>query len=131
MKTFLRWAIRRIVILVILSGGLGFWAYQKLKLSLPQIDGSSSIEGLANQVIVERDHLGVPTIRGKTRRDVARALGFVHAQDRFFQMDLTRRRAAGELAELFGKRAIAVDKAARKNEFRLRKRCCSSIYCRC
>lgn len=119
MKTFLRWAIRLIVILVILSGGLGFWAYQKLKLSLPQIDGSSSIEGLANQVIVERDHLGVPSIRGKTRRDVARALGFVHAQDRFFQMDLTRRRAAGELAELFGKRAIAVDKAARKNEFRL------------
>ncbi len=48
--------------------------------------------GLTAPVTIERDALGVPTVRGRTRADVARALGFVHAQDRFFQMDLLRRR---------------------------------------
>jgi penicillin amidase len=45
---------------------------------------------------------GVPLIRGSDRADLAYATGFVHGQERFFQMDLLRRSAAGELAELFG-----------------------------
>ena len=61
---------------------------------------------------------GVPTIRGATRDDVARALGYLHAQDRFFQMDLLRRRAAGELAELFGESAVPLDRDARVHGFR-------------
>ena len=60
------------------------------------------VRGLQSAVTVERDALGIPTIRGISREDVARATGFVHAQDRFFQMDLARRRAAGELAALVG-----------------------------
>ena len=50
--------------------------------------------------------------------DVARATGFLHAQDRFFQMDLARRRAAGELAALLGARAVAVDREIRIHRFR-------------
>ena len=53
-----------------------------------------------------------------TRADVARATGFVHAQDRFFQMDLARRRAAGELAALVGPRALALDREIRIHRFR-------------
>ncbi len=119
MKLILRWSLRGLIVLAFLAAGASFWIYQQLKLSLPQIDGSCLVSGLSAQVSVERDNLGVPTIKGKTRTDIARALGFVHAQDRFFQMDLTRRRAAGELSELFGKRALPIDKAARRNEFRL------------
>ena len=67
--------------------------------SLPQLDGAAALPGLSAPVVVAREALGVPTIHGATRADVARALGYLHAQDRFFQMDLLRRRAAGELAE--------------------------------
>jgi len=117
-KTFFRWSIRLALILILVIVALGFWTHHLLEKSLPQLDGSTHLPGLSSSVTVERDNLGVPTIHGKTRIDIARALGFIHAQDRFFQMDLTRRRSAGELAELFGKRAIAIDKAARRNEFR-------------
>ena len=58
--------------------------------------------GLAAPVKVTRDALGIPSIQGHNRLDVARASGFLHAQDRYFQMDLLRRSAAGELAALVG-----------------------------
>jgi penicillin amidase len=73
---------------------------------------------LGAPVTIQRDALGVPTIRGETRVDVARALGWLHGQDRFFQMDLLRRVAAGELSELFGKRALPRDRAFRMHGFR-------------
>ena len=69
------------------------------------------VRGLQSAVTVERDALGIPTIRGISRDDVARATGFVHAQDRFFQMDLARRRAAGELSALVGDAALQLDRA--------------------
>ena len=54
------------------------------------------MEGLEHPVTVARDSRGVPTITARSRADLARALGFLHAQERFFQMDLLRRHAAGE-----------------------------------
>ena len=66
--------------------------------SLPTLDGEIRVAGLSGAVTIERDRYGVPTIRGGNREDVARATGFVHGQDRFFQMDLLRRSTAGELA---------------------------------
>ena len=96
----------------------GGWYYTRIRASLPQLDGSASVAGLAAAVTIERDALGVPTIRGENRPDVARALGWLHGQDRFFQMDLLRRIAAGELAELFGPRAVPRDRAARMHGFR-------------
>ena len=96
----------------------GAWFYSRLRASLPILDGDARLPGLSAPVIVERDALGVPTIRGANRADVARALGFVHAQDRFFKMDVMRRSAAGELAALFGKAAVPLDKRARWHPFR-------------
>lgn len=87
-------------------------------LSLPQNEGVVALTGLQNSVVIERDGRGVPTIRGESRSDVAQALGFLHAQERFFQMDLMRRAAAGELAELFGKEAISFDKERRFHQLR-------------
>jgi penicillin G amidase len=98
--------------------GASLWARHQLRASLPQLEGGRIVPGLAAAVRVERDALGVPRIVGQNRLDVARATGFLHAQDRFFQMDLLRRRAAGELAELFGAAALDIDKKTRVHRFR-------------
>jgi penicillin amidase len=100
------------------AGGGWLWFRGQLRASLPQLDGTFQLPGLDGAVTVVRDALGIPTIQGTSRRDVARATGFVHAQDRFFQMDLTRRRAAGELAALVGIRALEADRAIRRHRFR-------------
>jgi len=104
-----------LLLIVIAAAGWGWW---QMRGSLPPLDGARAVAGLAAPVKIERDALGVPTITGTSRVDVARALGFVHAQDRFFQMDLMRRRAAGELSELFGRAALDVDREARLHGFR-------------
>src|SRR3984957_14033713 len=88
-----------------------------LSASLPTLDGHIAAAGLERPVEVERDSLGIPTIRGENRKDIAFATGFVHAQDRFFQMDTLRRRAAGELSELFGRATLAADREARVHRF--------------
>src|SRR5262245_33194218 len=74
--------------------------------------------GLGAPVTIARDSLGTPTIEAANRADLAYGTGFAHAQDRFFQMDLSRRLAAGELSELFGKVALEQDKKARVFRFR-------------
>ncbi|MET1114744.1 MAG: penicillin acylase family protein, partial [Comamonas sp.] len=107
-------AVAGLAVLVVLAG----WLY--LRASLAQLDGELRAAGLEAPVTVERDNAGVALISGANRLDLAWATGFVHAQERFFQMDLLRRTAAGELAELFGPRAVALDKARRLHRFRAR-----------
>ncbi|HNX50545.1 MAG TPA: penicillin acylase family protein [Thermoanaerobaculaceae bacterium] len=98
--------------------GAGAWVARQLRASLPSLDGHLRLPGLAGAVTVERDVLGTPTVLGGNRRDVARALGFVHGQERFFQMDLLRRLAAGELAELLGPAALENDREVRLHRLR-------------
>ena len=104
--------------MAVLSVAGAFWARAELRGSLAQLDGSHQLRGLSAPVRVTRDALGIPTIMGATRPDVARATGFLHAQDRFFQMDLARRRAAGELAALVGPRGLPLDREIRIHRFR-------------
>jgi penicillin amidase len=89
-----------------------------LRSSLPRLDGELRAVGLKATVRITRDDLGVPTIDAANRFDLAYGTGFVHGQDRFFQMDLSRRLASGELAALFGAHALAADRRTRL--FRLR-----------
>src|SRR5438105_1758695 len=89
-----------------------------LRASLPRLDGALAASGLTGAVRITRDSRGVPTIEATDRADLAYATGFVHAQDRYFQMDLSRRLAAGELAELFGGVALEQDRRARLFRFR-------------
>jgi penicillin amidase len=110
-----------LVLLVAGAATIGL-TYHALARSLPLLDGEVPVDGMASRVTIERDARGVPTIRGSNRLDVARALGFLHAQERFFQMDLLRRRAAGELAELFGAGALEADRESRLHRFRRRSR---------
>ncbi len=106
-----------LILILVLAGG-GLWVRSEVRASLPRLDGELKLAGLSAPVTVERDALGVPTIRAASRADVARALGFLHAQDRFFQMDLMRRSAAGELSALFGAVAIDADRQTRVHRFR-------------
>jgi penicillin amidase len=113
---------RRILLLLLAAllalAVLGAWLF--LRASLAQLDGKRSAPQLSAAVTVERDANGVPTISGANRLDLAYATGFVHGQERFFQMDLLRRSAAGELAELFGPKALPLDRAHRLHRFRAR-----------
>jgi penicillin amidase len=111
-------ALLALVVLALAGGAL--WLRGRLDASLPVLDGELAVAGLAGPVVVARDALGVPTVRGGSRADVAFATGWLHAQDRFFRMDLQRRRAAGELAELFGAAAVPADREARIHRFRAR-----------
>ena len=90
---------------------------QDLKHSLPKLDGVVRVDGLTAQVEVYRDAQGVPHVRAASAQDAFFAQGFVAAQDRLWQMEYDRRRAAGRWAEVVGASAVAQDKMMRR--FRL------------
>jgi penicillin amidase len=84
----------------------------------PLLDGVIRVEGVRSSITVRRDADGVVDIEAADRHDAAFATGFVHAQDRFFQMDLSRRIGAGELAELFGAKILPIDRMLRVHRLR-------------
>jgi penicillin amidase len=102
--------------LVVVVGAVA--VYATLRASLPQIDGEIVAPQLAAAATIERDEQGTPTIRAASRRELAFATGFAHGQDRYFQMDLMRRAAAGELAQLLGATLVETDVKFRKHGFR-------------
>ena len=106
--------VHAIVALLFLPFAVAHFAFRG---SLPALDGREHVTGIARPVSIERDHLGIPTITAQNRADLAFGTGYVHAQDRFFEMDLARRFAGGDLAKLFGPAARAHDKLARSFDF--------------
>lgn len=105
-----------LVLLLLLAWAASVWL--AMVRSTPRAEGSLALAGLSAPVSIARDAEGVPVISGETRADVARALGFLHAQERFFQMDTLRRSAAGELSELFGPPTRSIDEVVRRHAFR-------------
>jgi len=84
----------------------GWWL---LSGSRAQLNGDTRLPGLSAKVSIERDALGTVTIDGRNRDDITYAMGYVHAQERFFEMDLMRRMPAGELSAIVGPAALEVD----------------------
>ena len=107
-----------LAILLGLAALVAAFALQEVHRSVPTLDGRATLPGLRAAVTISRDERGTVVVRGTDRLDVARGLGFVHAQERFFEMDLTRRSAAGELSELFGPMALERDKTRRAHRMR-------------
>lgn len=87
-----------------------------LRASVPEDTGTAVLPALGDSVRVSFDSLGIPAIAASTEADLYAALGYLHARDRFWQMDLMRRTAEGRLSELFGARAIGADRDARNWE---------------
>jgi len=109
MTRFLRGAAWLLVlVLLLLLAGL-LW----LRGSLPQVRGTLTLEGLGAPVEVVRDQNAVPHIYAGSAEDALFALGFVHAQDRLFQMDFQRRLGAGRLSEVLGPATLDTDKFLR------------------
>ena len=99
-----------VAVLIIVVGGAAFlW----LRTSLPQIDGEIRLPGLRAAVEVIRDRNAIPHIRAQSDHDAYLALGFVHAQDRLFQMEFMRRIGAGRASEIIGARTVAIDRLMR------------------
>jgi len=119
MKRLKRIARITLILAGLLTVGLLSAGYFVLRSSLPQLDGQRA-EQVAGKATIARDALGTAIITAETRADAYFAQGFVHAQERFFEMDLTRRSAAGELAELFGPLALPRDRAHRLHRMRAR-----------
>ena len=94
------------MVLVITVAGAGYFV---LRLSLPQTAGRLAVAGIHDEVTIARDADGVPTISAGNDDDLMFGLGFAHAQDRLFQMEVQRRYGAGRLAEIFGAAAVPVD----------------------
>jgi penicillin amidase len=115
-----RWILRLGGGLVVAVAIVALLAWLTLRASLPPLDGEILVAEINAAATIERDAEGIPTISASSRADLAYATGFVHGQDRFFQMDLLRRRSAGELSELFGGVTLEADKRYRWHRFRSR-----------
>src|SRR5208283_1939916 len=115
---------RCLLLLLVLAAAAGvLWLRSVTRAALPQLDGDAHLAGLSAPVlsapvIVRRDAHGVPHIGAATLPDLLVAQGYVTAQDRLWQMDLLRRAANGELAELFGSAALEHDKQQRVLQIR-------------
>jgi len=94
------------VLIAAIGLGLGVWLWT----SLPQHSGGAEVAGLSKSLIIRRDKAGIPYIRTDSDEDAYFALGYVHAQDRFWQMETMRRFGAGRLSEIMGEATVGTDK---------------------
>lgn len=113
MRATLKWMRRLALALVVLVAAAAASGYLWLRGSLPQIDGERAAYGLDAPVEVVRDRNGVPHVLAQSEEDALFALGFVHAQDRLWQMEMNRRIGAGRLAEVLGAPALGTDRLLR------------------
>ncbi|MVW85335.1 penicillin acylase family protein [Pseudomonas sp. PB101] len=104
------------LLIVVLAAGAGWYFYSKQ----PSRQGMVELQHLQGSVSVRYDERGVPHIRAENETDLYRALGYVHAQDRLFQMEVLRRLARGELAEVLGPKLLDTDKLMRSLRIRER-----------
>ena len=104
-----------IVVLLALAGVVAFAVHYALfGWSLPKVNGRVRVQGIGAPVEILRDEWGVPHVFAKSTADAAFGLGYCHAQDRLWQMELNRRVGSGRLAELLGARAIPADRFLRR-----------------
>jgi penicillin amidase len=104
------WAVSVLVILALLLVAFGFtWVKVTAPKSFPQVDGEIHLKGLDGPVDVYRDGMGIPNIYATSAHDLFMAQGYVHAHDRFWQMEFWRHIGSGRLSEMFGKSQVETD----------------------
>lgn len=109
MRRVPRWLIFTAVVVVLILAALTSLVAATIRRPMPQISGEVAVPGLKAQVEVFRDGYGVPQIYADNAEDLFEAQGYVHAQDRFYEMDIRRHVTAGRLAELFGASQVETD----------------------
>jgi penicillin amidase len=103
---FLKKSLKVVIVLIVLLI-VGGWLYSRTY--HPNYSGELALKNLSDEVTVYFDEVGVPHINAQNQKDAYLALGYVHAQDRLWQMELIRRIAAGRLSEVFGKDLLETD----------------------
>ena len=115
-RPVLRVFLSIVVVLVVLAAaaalGGAWWLKHAMRVALPQLDGQLRLPGLTAPVTVRRDQHGIPHIEAANLDDLFEAQGYVTAQDRLWQMDMARRMAAGEAAEILGSKLVEHDRTA-------------------
>ncbi len=101
------------VLVAVLGGGYFIVYWWMIQRPVPKLDGTVEVPGLAEPVQVLRDKFAIPHIHAASRADLFRAQGYVHAQERLWQMEQQRRTARGTLSELFGEAALDADRFSR------------------
>lgn len=104
-KHLIGWTIYLILLLLVVS----LVSYIMVKRTLPQYDGTVTNNRIGSEAIIYRDSMAVPMIIAKSQEDAAYALGYLHAQERLFQMDIARRAGEGRLSEIFGDKTAPFD----------------------
>jgi len=99
-----------ILLVVILAAGGGYFVVRR---SFPTVNGTIKVAGLQSQVEVYRDSWGIPHIYASNPHDLFFAQGYVHAQDRFWQMEFWRRQGSGRLSEVLGESTLPIDRFLR------------------
>jgi penicillin amidase len=113
--TFLTVLLVSVLVLVVAAAGFGWWTVQR---SFPTTSGRIDVPGIDAAVTVYRDDAGIPQLVAETDHDLFFAQGYVHAQDRFWEMDFRRHVTAGRMAELFGETMVATDAFIRTLDWR-------------
>ena len=109
MAILFRWLMRAVLAAIVLAAGAAALAYYLAAQSLPDYGATWSVEGPAEEIEIVRDRYAVPHILSKTDADAFFGLGFVHAQDRLWQMTMLRRTVQGRLSEIFGAETLGID----------------------
>jgi penicillin G amidase len=104
-----RIAVWTVSVLVVLAVLLSAFGYVTARHSFPQVNGEIKLSGLDGPVDVYRDNMGIPQIYASSLHDLFMAQGYVHAQDRFWQMDVWRHIGSGRLSEMFGQGQVDTD----------------------
>jgi penicillin G amidase len=117
MRRLMLFSVSTVCLLLLFSaaiiGGGTIWLRSAMRRSLPQLDGRVSVSGLSQPVTVRRDKNGVPYIEAAALDDLFEAQGYIHAQDRLWEMDMARRAAGGNLAEILGPTLVEHDRVQR------------------
>ena len=104
------WALGTVLVLALVLTGLVVWSVRR---AFPTVSGQLSLPGLSAPVTVYRDAYGIPQLYAQSAADLFKAQGYVHAQDRFWEMDFRRHVTAGRLSELFGPDQLDTDEFVR------------------
>lgn len=113
MRTGLRVLLIVLLILAVLALAVFGYGYVTVRRPWPQVNGTVQVPGLRAPVTVIRDNWGIPHIYAANLHDLLFAQGYVHAQDRFWQLEFSRRIGSGRLAEVLGKSALPQDRFIR------------------
>ena len=110
---YARTSLYAVVVLVLILVAALVTGFMLTHRPLPQTTGELAVPGLASEVTVVRDEFGIPQLYGDSMDDLMRAQGFVHAQERFYEMDIRRHLTAGRLSEMFGETTLETDELIR------------------